>query len=588
MSAKMKFGAISIDPVQYGSQGNAILGIRGSGKTYTATALAEKLFDAGIPFITFDPIGVWRYLRVPGNGHGYKVVVAGGEHGDLPLTVNGAAEIVRAAMNSGVSLIIDLFDINLSKADWKRIVTSCVRVLLHENSKHGLRHIFIEEAAEFAPQRVGPDQGAVYAEIEKLARMGGNARLGYTLINQRAEEVNKAVLELCDSLFLHRQKGRNSLTALSKWLDIGNVTGGKKIIESLSTLPTGVCWAWMAGSEIATEIKVPKKNSFHPDRTVMRDGKLATKKGVDVQSFVADMRGSLVEVEKEAAAKDPEKLKKKIAELEKQLRGKAPVVDGRAIAQTRRAAWMEGYNYRVEEEGMAVPAMLATLQAKVNSVFNNFKPARTKLRVMPPGDLNSKALETVEMEIKPHKPLKISELHGGYPQKKHNDGVSLLNTSHPTKPAHEKIIRALHFWKGVGFDAPTKFQVAAVAGYSATASTLGVYLAELAKVGLIKYPKQGCVAYNGVFDPRHEMDRRDAENALLEILSGPEKKVVDALPIDQPIAKEDLCEATGYSANASTMGVYLARLKGLDIISYPERGRIQITDWAAQVLSDNA
>jgi hypothetical protein len=76
----------------------------------------------------------------------------------------------------------------------------------------------LEEAAEFVPQRIGPDQGSVYAEIEKLARMGGNASLGYTLVNQRAEEVNKAVLELCDCLFLHRQKGRNSLTALSKWL----------------------------------------------------------------------------------------------------------------------------------------------------------------------------------------------------------------------------------------------------------------------------------------------------------------------------------------------------------------------------------
>jgi hypothetical protein len=47
------------------------------------------------------------------------------------------------------------------------------------------RHIFLEEAAEFAPQRIGHDQGSIYAEIEKLARMGGNAGLGYTLINQR-------------------------------------------------------------------------------------------------------------------------------------------------------------------------------------------------------------------------------------------------------------------------------------------------------------------------------------------------------------------------------------------------------------------
>jgi hypothetical protein len=66
---------------------------------------------------------------------------------------------VRAAMEGGVSLVFDLYDMEVSKADWKRIVGESIRVLLYENGSHGLRHIFIEEAAEFCPQRVGPDQG---------------------------------------------------------------------------------------------------------------------------------------------------------------------------------------------------------------------------------------------------------------------------------------------------------------------------------------------------------------------------------------------------------------------------------------------
>ena len=37
------FGPLRIDPVEFASHGNAVLGIRGSGKTYTATALAERL-----------------------------------------------------------------------------------------------------------------------------------------------------------------------------------------------------------------------------------------------------------------------------------------------------------------------------------------------------------------------------------------------------------------------------------------------------------------------------------------------------------------------------------------------------------------
>jgi len=332
----IKFGSLKIDPSEIGSRGNAILGIRDSGKTYTATLLAERLFDSGIPFIAFDPIGVWRFLRVPGNGRGYPVVVAGGQEGDLPLTVAGAPEIVRAAMANGVSLVIDLFDIRLSKADWKRIVTACVRVLLHENSRHGLRHVFIEEAAEFAPQRIGPDQGQVYAEIEKLARMGGNSRLGYTLINQRAEEVNKAVLELCDNLFLHRQKGRNSLNALAKWLDIGNVKDGKAIIETLSTLPSGQCWAWLGGAEHAELIKVPTKNSLHPDRRLMRgENAVIAPKAIDVGKFVETMRGTLGDIEQEA--KTLEEVKADNTKLKRELAAAQRAAGTTEITELRRA-----------------------------------------------------------------------------------------------------------------------------------------------------------------------------------------------------------------------------------------------------------
>ncbi len=282
------------DPQTIASQGNAILGIRDSGKSYTAIGIAERFFEAGIPFTAFDPVGRWRFIRVPGRGPGLPVVIAGGAAGDLPLTTETAPKIVRAAMESGVSIVLDLYDIEVSKADWKKIVGDSVRVLLYENSAHGLRHIFIEEAAEFCPQRVGPDQGRVYAEIEKLARMGGNARLGYTLINQRAEEVNKAVLELCDNLFLHRQKGRHSLGALSKWLDIADVKpGARDIIKSLPTLPQGETWAWMAGTDRPAHVRVPPKNSFEPDRRQMRGDVAIVKRAVSVADFLEGLRSRL-------------------------------------------------------------------------------------------------------------------------------------------------------------------------------------------------------------------------------------------------------------------------------------------------------
>lgn len=252
---------------QYAIQGNAILGIRGSGKSWTGKVMAESLLDQKIPWIAFDPIGVWRHMKLPNltGGRGFKVVVAG-DNGDLPLTPESAPQIVRAAMHENIPLVIDLFSMRLSKEDWRKIVHQSVEILLHENVVHGIRHIFLEEAAEFCPQRVQPAQGLVYSTIEKLARMGGNASLGFTLINQRAEEVNKAVLELCDLLFLHRQKGKNSLHSLEKWIGFLDERTAKQIVQTLPTLESGHCYIWREQAERPVQVKVPLLESFHPDR----------------------------------------------------------------------------------------------------------------------------------------------------------------------------------------------------------------------------------------------------------------------------------------------------------------------------------
>src|SRR3954465_8645256 len=76
---------LSFDATEYASRANAILGIRDSGKTSPATLIAEQIFDNAIPFLVFDPIGRWRFMRVAGAGPGYPIVVAGGAQPDLPL-----------------------------------------------------------------------------------------------------------------------------------------------------------------------------------------------------------------------------------------------------------------------------------------------------------------------------------------------------------------------------------------------------------------------------------------------------------------------------------------------------------------------
>lgn len=289
------------DATEYALEKNAVLGIPNTGKTYTATKIAEGLMDAGIPIIVFDPIGVWKNLKIGNDKNkGYPIVVAGGDETcDIILTAANAKEIVRAAMQERISLVIDFYSKSLiHKATWISVVQSAIEVLLYENRDYGLRHIFIEEAAEFIPQRVQPQHGKVYAAIESVARMGRNSGLGMTLINQRAEEVNKAILELCHTTLLHKQVGKNSLQSIQKWLDVREIPTIKKIMTEIPRLTAGQCYV-IGIDEQPKLIQVLLKKTFHPSQSKGIPVK-TNLLPVDVSDFVAKMNAILKPIQSPA------------------------------------------------------------------------------------------------------------------------------------------------------------------------------------------------------------------------------------------------------------------------------------------------
>lgn len=355
---QIQIGDARIPLDSYTIGGTAILGIREAGKTFTAKSIAEQLLDCGVPIIAFDAIGVWRYLKVAGpNGRGFPVVVAGGKEPDLPLNPANAATIVRAAIRENIPLVIDLYDKSLSKADWRRIVQSCFRTLLYENT--GLRHIFLEETPEYAPQKI--TDGETYAEVEKLVRMGGNASLGITLISQRAQEVNKAVLDLCENMVLMRQRGAHAIDSLEKWMDRLAPQQAKKIAADLPNLKAGGCYVFTGDGEEPIRTRSNPILSFHPDRRkpAIAGSKMAV---VETSEFVQRLTGDLAKVIEEAKANDPAALKAQIADLKKQLAAKSAPADSFTVAEmmdARRAGEQEGfdraikvhtdYAYQVEE-----------------------------------------------------------------------------------------------------------------------------------------------------------------------------------------------------------------------------------------------
>lgn len=315
---QIHIGSSKVPIIDYAVGAAAILGIRDSGKTVTAKGIVEQLLDHNIPVIIFDAVGKWRWLKhaAPG-GKSYKVVVTGGRSPDLPLTPESVAEIVRSAVKERIPLVIDFYDRNLSKSDWKRIVKTAIRIIHYEN-EGGPIHIVLEEAAEFVPQRI--IDGDVYAEIEKVVRMGGNASVGITLINQRSQEVNKAVLEQCTILILGQQVGNKAIEAVGKWVERLDAEIADEVLTTLPHLKAGQAWVWTRQNpDHPTKEQMPMCRSFHPDRRQASEVKIDGLKSSDPVDFITRLSEAIPKILEQAKENDPAELRKEISRLKREL-----------------------------------------------------------------------------------------------------------------------------------------------------------------------------------------------------------------------------------------------------------------------------
>lgn len=583
MSASIRIGEASIPLDSYVISGTALLGTKGAGKTYAGKGIAEQLLDHEIPIVVFDPIGRWRFMKIAGEDskrpRGYKIVVAGGEQPDLPLTAQSAQAIVRAAIRENIPLVLDLYDRKLSKADWRRIVQTCFRTLLYENK--GLRHIFLEETAEFAPQKV--QDGETYAEVEKLVRMGGNASLGITLINQRAQEVNKAVLDLCDNLVLMKQRGSHAIDALEKWIDKLDPDSAKLIARAMPTMKAGEAWVFTGSAEAATHTHTAAIRSFHPDRSKPQlSAAAAAARSADPAEFVAKLSGELEQLLKEADANDPKKLQARIKELER-CQAKAPASDSRTVGEWnaleeaaeergRQAGYREGLAEGARVNGVVQHAWERGLNAINDAVRNTVQGMGAALQEKP----NARSSST---------PVKTPVSTGVKYAPQHNKGIvrPLKSHSYSGNGAGEKLPKAERALLTALAQFPhgcSRSKLALTSRYSVNSSTFDNALSGLRTRGYITrgVPIQATsegISALGDFEPlptgealrEHWLQKLGkAERTLLRC-------IIENYP--EPISREDLGHRSNYSTDSSTFDNALSTLRTLELIT---RGELRASE----------
>lgn len=324
---ELNLGEVKI-PINAATKTFAVLAKRGAGKTWTAAVLAEEFYNTNIPFVVFDPIDVWWGLRLNKNGKdkGLPVVVFGLEHADIKIDRDMGRRIAQEVTKNNVSCVISTF--GMPKVAQRHLIAEFSEELLNINSSP--RHVFIEEAHEFVPQRVNAGLGKCFSAVEALVVMGRNRGIGVTLINQRAATINKDVLTQLDTLIALRSVGPQDRKALMDWVEQHSATGDfNKFIDSLPSLPTGEAWIWSPEfMGIFKRFKVRNRETFHPDREkIGHDFVVPDLDQVDVQEFISKFKAI--------------PLSKKVGEKEKQNVSTVPSVELTAIRNEYESVLMQ-------------------------------------------------------------------------------------------------------------------------------------------------------------------------------------------------------------------------------------------------------
>lgn len=253
----------------------AIVGVSGSGKTYAAKGLVERLVDAGARVCVVDPLGVWWGLRAGADGSapGLPVAVFGGRHADVALDEGTGAALGRLVGTRPLACVVDLSELGGSAAR-RRFMQDFAEALYEANTEP--LHLVLDEADLWAPQRPLSDAHELLNRVEEIVRRGRVRGFVPWLITQRPAVLHKDVLSQADILVSMKLTSSQDRAAVGRWIEgQADRAEGRRILAGLPRLGRGEGYVWAPSDGVLARVAFPPIRTFDSSRTPSRDGRAA-------------------------------------------------------------------------------------------------------------------------------------------------------------------------------------------------------------------------------------------------------------------------------------------------------------------------
>jgi hypothetical protein len=428
--------------------------------------IAEEMFKAGLPWVAIDPKGDWWGMRSSGDGKGpgLPIVVFGGLHADVPLEPGAGQLVADIVVDQRLTCVIDISE--MTKADQRRFLTPFVRRLYQKNREP--LHVFAEEADEYIPQLVRGDDAEMVGVWETLVKRGGFRGLGCTLITQRSASLNNDVLTQVQTLIALRTTGVPDRKRVEEWVSYHQT--GKELVQQLPTLEDGQALVFSPNFlRTVTRIRFRRRETFDSGATPKVGMKVrppAILADVDL-AVLRDRMATTIEKQK---ADDPRELRKRIAELERELKKAVSI----PVSKEIRVEVPVPIDPRTLRELGEAPDMLRTIAMAVEMIAKDLAtnhPAQLKGRTVQP----AVGAGAVRSAAHPHSTAAAAANPPGSTARPVRSAAAVSDGNVKLGAGERKVLAVLAQWP----DGRAQKDVAFLAGYSAKASTLGVILSNL-------------------------------------------------------------------------------------------------------------
>jgi prefoldin subunit 5 len=278
-----------------------VTGKSGSGKSNTASVIAEELLDAGYPLLIVDTDGEYYGLKEE-----YELLHAGAdEECDIQVGAEHAEKVATLALEENVPIILDVSGY-LDEDEASELIRETAHHLFTKEKK--LKKPFllvVEEVHEYIPEGGGlDDTGQMLIKIGKRGRKHG---LGLVGISQRPADVKKDFITQANWLAWHRLTWENDTKV------VGRVVS-KGVAEQVQDLADGEAFLQADWDEAdVRRVQFRRKRTFDAGATPG----LNDFERPELKSVGEDLVDELEEISDRA-----DRRQDRIADLERQLEAK--------------------------------------------------------------------------------------------------------------------------------------------------------------------------------------------------------------------------------------------------------------------------